>query len=108
MDAGIGIELLAFTHLDGVIVAGQDGAGTRRIEPDFARNTHQDLVVRRVFAIGEIGLEQRLFKRTLTLDAFQFSPMQQTVRVEGVVDALALASTESEPHGFTTQTDRLT
>jgi len=56
---------------------------------------HQNLGIRDVLAIGEIGLQKRLFH--LVALALGFGPFDQLVGLEGVVDPHVVAKTEVEP-----------
>jgi hypothetical protein len=55
--------------------------------------------------MGEIGLEQGQFQRVLA--ALRFGPVQQAVRVEGVVDAAAAGHVEGEADRFAALADHL-
>ena len=105
MDAVLQIELLALAHLVGVAVRGQQRTRLGRIQPHFARHTHQHLVVARVLSVGEIRLEQRLLQRGL--HALLFGPVQQAVCIKGVVDAAALVHAEGEPQRRTARRNGL-
>jgi len=107
VDAGIGVEAFALAGFGGVLVAVEDGACALRIEPRFAGQAHQHFRIGGVLAIGVAGLEQRLLERDLPGRVFERGPMQQAMRVEGVVDARAPFPAELETHRGATGADRL-
>ena len=90
----------------GEFAAGEDFAGAIWIEASFAHGVDQHGGIAGRVLIGEIGFEQRFleWKRA----AFEFGPMQQTMRVERIPDAAVGAVVEGESEIFAGLLDGLT
>ena len=94
MDALLLVMALGGAHFGGVGVALQHLPGALGIQPGLRRQPHQHVVRAGVVAGAEIGLEQRALQ--FQLAPFQRGPVQQPVRVEGVVDTAAPVHVEGE------------
>jgi hypothetical protein len=89
---------LGRTHLAGVVVAGQDGAGALGVQPHLRHHGQQHLVMVHPLAAAVVGLQQRALERQLPVGTLQPSPVQQPVRLEGVDDAPAPCRVEGKAH----------
>src|SRR5690606_18582882 len=72
-------------YLRRILVRRQDLPSARRIKPGIANSVEERRMIAGRALIGEVQLEQRFFQ--LETRAFQFSPMQKPMRIEGVPDA---------------------
>ena len=77
--------------------------GALGVQTRFHGQPLQSFVRADVLAIGEIGAQQNLLQRQLA--TFEFGPVQQSMRIKGVVDATAPVHVESETHCRTTLAD---
>ena len=62
-------------------------------------------MVGRIAALGEVRLEQRFFQ--IELQPFQYRPEQQTVGIEGVVDATVAVRAKRKPDLGAARADHL-
>ena len=106
------VKLLTFPHFIGVAIRGQNLAGTRHIQTHLARNTRQYFMRSGTVPIGKVGLEQCFLQLPLLVRIHLSGPVQQAVRIKGVVNAAASATglvglAEFETHLFTTHANIL-
>ncbi|CAM2160419.1 hypothetical protein PT2222_80003 [Paraburkholderia tropica] len=86
--------LFLAAHFVGIRTGFEHLARLSGVEPDRLRDGHQHRVIAHVLAFAVIGAQQRHLERHLP--AFQTRPVEQAMRVEGVVDARARTERETD------------
>src|SRR5258706_8974408 len=88
VDPLLAVKLLLRADFRGISIGGKDLLRLLRLQSDCSGKLEQHRMIGRIQALREIGVEQRVLERRLP--ALEFGPMQQAMRIEGVIDALAL------------------
>jgi hypothetical protein len=84
MNALLEVEALALADLRGVPVRSEYLARPRTVQTRLGGEVHQYLVIAGILASREVCGEKRMLESLLP--ALKLGPMQQPVRIEGVVD----------------------
>ena len=90
----LAIELFALTHLVRVATGFEHFACAHRIQASLRGDIDQHFAIARIATFGEVRGEQRALQ--FALPTFELCPVQQSMCVERVVDAGALAHFERE------------